>query len=651
MHAVPAELFRRIWVPCLSLFLAWGITLAPVYSRLESWALDAQQRLVAGERYFSDALVVNIDEASLDELQPYFGGWPYRRDTYALLLDYLGEAGAKTVVFDILFSDAREGDAEFRRAIARNGNAVLAASALNQPYGEDASQRLAALAWTANRPVPANHWPAVALPLAGFTETSAGQTRVGLISVVNDEDGVLRNFPLIHEIHGNYLPSLVLAALFPTGQPPPVDFQPEKNRLRVGDRTWPVNKNGSVQLQYPSNANSVLVMPLAKLARAALGVPGEELEHELFRGKTVFIGNTALFSDRLSTPRGVMNGIHVMAVAFEALLHDLVLKPQHWGWNGLLLLIALSPSLAASFRPERSVLLCAIVGVATGAVLFAVNLALFRFLRQQSWLVLPMAATLFSSLFGAFIALREEAKRRSQAAIERAAAETELALTQQRFVAMVSHEFRTPLSVIDASLQNLRQMAQGLPAEVLSRHLKIHRASQRLQTLFNNHLTQDRLRQANSQPEMAPLDIFELVARVARRAEWRGMEIALGAGQANIQGEAEMLRIAFSNLIDNAMKYSPEGGKIRVEGEILGNFVEVRIRDGGIGIAPEDLPHIFEQYFRVAGNKKGGAGLGLYLVGQIIEKHGGTISAESVLGQGTMMRVRLPVSGFPRHAV
>ena len=531
MHSSFAEVLRRLWVPCLSLLFAWGFAQAPVYSRLESWALDTQQRLAADEHYFSDALVVNIDEASLDELQPYFGGWPYQRDTYALLLDYLNEAGAKAVVFDILFSDARSGDADFGRAIARGGNVVLAASALNQPYVENSSQRLAALAWSSLGPLPANHWPAIALPLAGFTEAAATPTRVGMISVVNDEDGMLRNFPLIHEIQGNFLPSLALAALFPSGKPPAIDFQPKEKRLRIGAWTWPVNQNGSVKLLYPSNANSVLAMPLNKLAKAALGAPGKELKRELFQGKTIFIGNTALFADRLNTPRGVLNGVNVMAVAFESLLHGLVLKPQRPGWNGLLLLIALTPSLFAAFRPLRSVPLCAAVGVATGVVLFLVNLALFRFAQQQSWLLFPMAVILFSSLFRAFLAMREESRRRAQVAIERANSETELALMQQRFVAMVSHEFRTPLSVIDASLQNLMLMAKGLPGEVLSRHVKIHRASQRLQALINNHLTQDRLKQANSTQNRVTRSVRTGRARrTARRMERYGNRTWHGTG-------------------------------------------------------------------------------------------------------------------------
>jgi signal transduction histidine kinase len=643
MRRVAGKIVRWVWIPCLSLLLAWGVTLTPVYGRLESWALDSQQRQAIGEYYFRDTLVVEIDEASLGELQAFFGKWPYKRDVYALLLDYLGDQGVKAVVFDLFFSEAHEGDAEFRRAIARNGRVVLAASALNKPSGQETARRLAPLAWQVRSSPPARHWPAVALPSPILTETAPDKIRVGMISVVNDEDGVLRNLPLIHEIRGNYLPSLVLASLFPSGQVPAIEFLPEKNLLRVGNRAWPVDQNGSVQLQYPSNANSVLVMPLAKLAKAALGIPAHELERGLFEGKTVFVGNTALFSDRVMTPRGLMNGVYVMAIAHEALAHNLVLKPQQWQWNGFLLLVALLPALTAPFRAQRSALLIGVIGGGTVAAIFVINLAFFRLFYQQSGLMFPLLAASLSSLFSIGVAMREEAKQRAQAAISRAAAETALAIKQQRFVAMVSHEFRAPLSAIDASLQNLKYMANGLPPEVLSRHQKIHRASHRLQALIDNHLTEDRLKQAGLSPRMELFDLYELITRTARRAEWPNMDTHTDKPHAIIYGDAEMLRIAFSNLIDNAMKYSPKNSGIWIEGEINDNFAEVRIIDQGIGIASEDLPRIFDQYFRVKSNKSNGAGLGLFLVKQIVERHGGTISAESVPGQGMTMCVRLPV--------
>jgi signal transduction histidine kinase len=236
-------------------------------------------------------------------------------------------------------------------------------------------------------------------------------------------------------------------------------------------------------------------------------------------------------------------------------------------------------------------------------------------------------------------------ERMAQSALSHAATEMAIAGEQQQFVAMVSHEFRTPLAIIDISLQGLKRLEGGLQPEVVSRHQKINRASHRLQELIGNYLTNGRLRQAHLAPDMAHVELFGLVARVARRTEWRDLTLDLDDLPATIRGETELLRIVFTNLISNAVKYSPTGGNIRIGGSVNDGFAEIRITDSGIGIAAEDLPHIFDKYYRAPGNKANGTGLGLYLVKQIVELHGGTVSAQSVPGQGATLIVRLPLAG------
>lgn len=649
MPAALSKIVRLFWIPCVSLLLAWVITLSPVYERLESWALDVQQGISAETRFFQDVLVVEIDESSIKELQPFFGAWPYKRDAYALILDYLGEAGARNIVIDVLFSEAREGDSEFQRAIATNGNIILAASALNKPSGDETVRQLSILGLKTQHPLPALHWPSAALPIPALATTSSGTTRVGMISVVSDEDGVLRNLPLVHEINGNYLPSLALASLFPAGKLPDIRFRPEKGTLQAGKHEWPVDKNGTVKIQYPGNANPVLVMPLHRLAMAALGIPSHELDTHLFKGKTIFIGNTALFSDRVTTPRGIMNGIHVIAITHEALVQNLILKPQHWRWNGLLLLCALLPALTAPFLQKRSVLISTAMMLGTVSLIYALNLGVLQVFNQPGVLIFPLMVASFSGVLNIAAAMREEMKQHAQAAISRAAAETDLAIKQQQSVAMVSHELRPPLAIIDASLQSLERLSKDMPPEILTRHQKINRASHRLQSLISNHLTKDRLNQADLPPKMLPVNLHELITTVITRVEWGGMTIHTEALQdAIVEGDAELLRIAFSNLIDNAIKYSPEKNRIWIEGEIRNDMIEIRISDAGIGIAPEELPRIFDQYYRAKGSDKiRGSGLGLYLVRQIIELHGGTLFATSILGQGTTMHVRIPARVGP----
>ncbi|MBS4096829.1 MAG: CHASE2 domain-containing protein [Sulfuricella sp.] len=629
------------WISLLALSLAGLLWLTPLYPRLEAWLGDSQQRLSAAERYFTDTLVVEIDEASIEALREFFGTWPYQRDVYALLLDYLAEKGARGVVFDVLFSEGRNGDARFRTAIANAGIAVLAASALNKPAQLDTRRRLAPFAARGEAPLPALDWAGVALPNAQLLDGLPASQQVGMISVVNDSDGVLRAVPLLHRVGDAYLPSLVLASLFP-GQQLPLPRH-GNGTLSIGPYTWPVGRDGTVRLYFPSNPNAVPVMPLARLASAALGVPGQDIAPAVLRGKTVFIGNTALFSDHVNTPRGIMNGVHVLAIAHELLAQSQVLTPPRVAWDLLLLAVALLPAALRAWRPTRPFAWCVAAGLSAALLVYLGNLALLRWFDQQSWLAFPLVANFAATLAICALALREEARQRAQAAIARADAETELALRQQRFIAMVSHEFRTPLAIIEASLQNLKLLATDLPHNIVARHGKIHRASHRLQALINNHLTEDRLRSANQPPKEEPFDIFELASRTARRAEWPELICATDELRAMVRGDKELMRIVLANLIDNAMKYSPDGGLIRVEGRIDADIAEVRVIDSGIGISAEALPHIFEQYFRADNTKQSGAGLGLYLVKEIVERHGGTIDATSQPGRGTTLCLRLPI--------
>lgn len=229
-------------------------------------------------------------------------------------------------------------------------------------------------------------------------------------------------------------------------------------------------------------------------------------------------------------------------------------------------------------------------------------------------------------------------------ALAYAARETEMAQEQQDFVAMVSHEFLTPIAIIDSSLQSLKRHEEGMSEAIIARNMRIRRANQRLQELIGNYLAVDRIKPTNFTPGTEHIDIFQLLARTAERIEWFNMDVKIDAHTAIVQGDTELLRIALSNIFSNAIKYSPITGIIQVAGELKDGFAEICIKDSGAGIATEALPHIFDRHFRAADNKASGSGLGLYIVRRIVELHGGTVSADSAPGQGAMICIRLPVT-------
>jgi two-component system OmpR family sensor kinase len=114
-----------------------------------------------------------------------------------------------------------------------------------------------------------------------------------------------------------------------------------------------------------------------------------------------------------------------------------------------------------------------------------------------------------------------------------------------------------------------------------------------------------------------------------------------------VSGDANLLLDAFSNLLKNAVEYNRPGGEVRVFTRALGGVAFVTVRDTGRGIAPGDLPHVFDRFYRTDHSRTrsgGGAGLGLAITKSVIENHGGAIACTSVLGEGTEFVVRLPLS-------
>lgn len=625
----------------LPLVVAALAAASPFQARLEAWLQDATQRLVAGEQHFDDVLVVAVDEASLSELRPYLGGWPYPRDVYAVLLDYLGEMQVRSVFFDILFAEHRPGDDAFRAALARNPAARLAATARRSKPAEGGDPALLGrLAWPADpaADLPAMHWQAAALPLTLLTDVAA-LPRIGLISVDYDADGMLRRIPLLHRVGDDYLPSGVLAMLHDGDAAPRLAYR--EGWLTVDDAAWPVAADGTVALRFPANADAVDGLPFATLVQAALGLPGHAVDPARLRGKALFIGTTALFADHVNTPNGVVNGVQLLATAYGALRRGQYLAPPSLRWNAALLLCGLLPVVAAfavRAARQRRIVVVSGASIAALAVILSLHLGLLA-AQQASWLGLPLLTALAASV----LALAYVQQRRANATAATARAEVE---QQREVLALVSHELKSPLAAIDMTLQNLARV-DGLPSAVQARHQRIHRASRRLQALIDDNLAADRLRRDKAGLQVAGFDLAGVIGEVVEAAERPGIHVELPSAQAAMQGDRELMRIVCANLVGNAVKYSPSGAPIHIGLVREGSGWTLSVSDRGDGIAEADLARIFEPYVRAAGTRQPGSGLGLALVRQIVERHRGTVAVESAPGVGTRFVVRLPAGVNP----
>jgi signal transduction histidine kinase len=234
---------------------------------------------------------------------------------------------------------------------------------------------------------------------------------------------------------------------------------------------------------------------------------------------------------------------------------------------------------------------------------------------------------------------------------EQLAKEQRLALAQRNFISMASHEFRTPMTVIDGHARRLMKVKDSVtPADVDERAGKIRAAVLRLTHLIDNLLNSARLIDGGADLYFHPeqMDLAMLLREVCQlhREMVPGAQIAerFDAVPMPMVGDARVLFQAFSNLLSNAVKYSPGGGTIEVEAEIVADEAVVAVADRGIGIPVGDLNRLFERYHR-GSNVSGivGTGVGLYLVKMAVDLHGGGIEVKSKEGNGARFIVRLPL--------
>lgn len=236
---------------------------------------------------------------------------------------------------------------------------------------------------------------------------------------------------------------------------------------------------------------------------------------------------------------------------------------------------------------------------------------------------------------------------------EQLAQEQRLALLQRNFVSMASHEFRTPLTIIDGHAGRLSKMKDSIsPDQIDERASKIRAAVLRVTHLIDNLLNSARLIDGGAELYFQPaeMDLAALLHEVCQLhremvPSAQIIERFAATVPLPVTGDVKLLFQVFSNLLSNAVKYSPAGGAIEIEARIAGDAVVVAVVDRGIGIPAADLNRLFERYHR-GSNVSGivGTGVGLYLVKIAIDLHGGRIDVQSKEGESTRFTVTLPAS-------
>jgi len=221
--------------------------------------------------------------------------------------------------------------------------------------------------------------------------------------------------------------------------------------------------------------------------------------------------------------------------------------------------------------------------------------------------------------------------------------------TRRDFVANVSHEIRTPLTVLSGFVETMASLPLSEPERQRVLNL-MGQQTRRMQMLVGDLLTLARL-EGSPRP---PLDVWVPLSRMGAAVE--GDAWSLSAGRHTlafewpqewmVAGSESELQSALSNLVNNAVRYTPEGGDVRVKSERRQDGgLEIRVIDSGAGIAPEHLARITERFYRVDGSRSrdtGGTGLGLSIVKHVVQRHGGELLISSELGRGSIFTIVLP---------
>lgn len=218
------------------------------------------------------------------------------------------------------------------------------------------------------------------------------------------------------------------------------------------------------------------------------------------------------------------------------------------------------------------------------------------------------------------------------------------------FVANVSHELRTPLTSIKGYLEALSEMESFLPADGKKFLSILQKQSERMENIVSDLLQLAKIESGKEKLQLSAIPVHpfleKIVSSLSSLAQKKGQSVEIHASEdLCLQADPDKLSRILINLLENAIKYTPEKGKIIVGGHKRDHWIDLYVKDNGIGIPPTDQTRIFERFFRVdraRSRELGGTGLGLSIVKHLMEAHGGTIAIESYPNEGSTFTARFP---------
>ena len=549
-----------------------------------------------------------FDERSMRDIP---GGTSGLRAPLARALRTVCAAGPKAVAIDIILADRRDPAADRDLAEALRGcpNVVLA----SQLYRDAAD-------W--EEPLP---------------EFRAGAAAVGHVHAAPDPDAVVRSINLERRsAAGRDRRWAIALEAFRLGRKADIVETAGSPELQVGDAVVPAVGNARVMRVRFSRFDQKL--PSVSLA-ALFADPSKA---SVFAGKVVFAGVTSQTDDRFFTPTSdevLVNGVEINADAFETMAHGAHITDLNAGWVALFA-IALVAAAGGAFRflpGWRAYVLSALLIV---LALFAPYYAFTRG-RVFSFTTSVSAAWLGGITAAAYYHLvTRRSLKRSEA--ERA--------RYQQAMHFVTHEMRTPLSAIQGSSELISRFALTEEKRKQMAQL-INSESKRLARMVEVFLNVEKLSAGQMELKRETIPVGDMIAicveRVRPLAERKHIGVTLHPAPPDLAlaGDRELMEYACYNLLTNAVKYSPQRTEVTVAALREGGHVKISVRDQGIGMDQKEVKQIFRKFYRTRKAEESGeagTGIGLSIVQQIVEQHGGVIDVTSQPGAGSCFTLVMP---------
>lgn len=635
-----------------------GLVIASLLMLL--WASNAfvQLRLRLMDTLFlpnpasGEVVVAAVDDDSLKRYGRTPSEWD--RALFGALVERLSQAQARVIAFDILFAESTSADDSFIEALQAVRQSEARTRIVMPMVGVEGQFGASGLPLFQQSLYPAEV----------FRQTS---DYLGYVNVSPDADfGIRRQLSLIETPNGQALSFPVAAYLaylrIPASaqaqviQQAPQSVQIAERRLKVDERgTWWLN-------WFSGNAQSSI--PIYSISQILDG----KINTDAFKDKLVLVGvtNATGLTDTYHVPivrnNQPMSGVEIHANAIESLHQNLIPSEQSpFSQIAFIISFSLFASIGYSLVRWWVQILGLVISVALwlifAYVYYATNLELLNLFHPSLALILAYPVTLLLD------ALRESDRRRSAEALLKQVSElleetrrqkeevAQLSAVKTQMIRMASHDLKNPLSRVTAYVSMMRDFPppNGLDARSEKAFSQIGKAANDMLHIVNDILTLERARSQELQREEFNLSetIRDIATVQQSHAEGKAQHLSMEIEpELWIEGDIQKLRQAFTNLIDNAIKYTPEGGQVRVRVFSQGAYLRFEVQDNGYGIPLEAQKQLFTEFYRVKTRETAnitGTGLGLSLVKAVIEQHNGRIGVLSQAGQGSTFWVELKI--------